>query len=151
MELLMVLVIIALFSAMMSLRIDGLFSGGDLRLASRMIIGEVKRVRGQAAHTRSDKVLAFDIEEDCFYQETGEQNRSALKKYFFPHGVHLKDVNLIPDEKIHEGTARIHFFANGCVEKTFIHLVNEEESEYTLEIRPVTGRVVIHDKYIDQE
>ena len=149
-ELLIVLVIIVLFSSLISLRIEGVLSGGDLRLASRMIIGEVSRIRGEAANTRKDKVLAFDVDEACFYEDTGAANEEDLKKNPFPKGVHLKDVNLGPKGKVQEGKASIRFFANGCVEKALIHIVNEKGSEYTLEIRPITGRVVIHDRYIEQ-
>ncbi|MFC1884868.1 prepilin-type N-terminal cleavage/methylation domain-containing protein [Thermodesulfobacteriota bacterium] len=150
MELLVVLLIVALFSALVSVRIEGVLSGGDLRLASRMIIGEVARLRGHAAHTRSEKALVFDVDENCYYQTTSGENETPLKKISFPKGVQLKDVTLVTRGTFQDGKAKIKFFANGCVERSLIHLINENDSEYTLEIRPITGRVIIHDRYIEQ-
>ena len=53
--------------------------------------------------------------------------------------------------KIQEGEARIRFFANGTVERALIHLRNEKNDAYTLEINPLTGFVKIYDGYIEKK
>ena len=162
-ELLVVLVIMGLFSAIVSLRIEGGIVGGDLRLASRMIIGEIKNLRGKAAYTHKNQTLEFNIEKNIFYPvepETAEEGLSGLvfedKEYplnsrRLPEGVQLEDVVILTKGKIQEGEAIIRFFPNGCVDRSLIHLRNEKGEVYTLEINPITGQVRIYDRYIDQE
>ena len=58
---------------------------------------------------------------------------------------------VFPHGKIQEGEAFITFFANGCVDRSLIHLRNEKDEVYTLEINPLTGHVKIHDRYIEQK
>ena len=163
-ELSVVLFIIALFSALLTIRVEGVFTGGDLRLASRIIIGEITRLRGLAAYTHKEQALGFNIDENHFYTfpPVAEENedrserfsgeKEAQKKIIgLPDGVRLEDVVILRMGKIQEGEARIMFYANGSVDRSLIHLRNEKDHVYTLEISPPTGHVMIHDKYIDQK
>ena len=163
-ELSVVLFIVALFSALLTIRVEGVFTGGDLRLASRIIIGEITLLRGIAAYTHKEQELGFNIDENHFYtfhpvaeeDENGSEwssgEKEAQKKIIgLPDGVRLEDVVILPMGKFQEGEARIRFYANGSVDRSLIHLRNEKDKAYTLEISPSTGRVVIHDKYIDQK
>ena len=53
--------------------------------------------------------------------------------------------------KIQEGEARLLFFPDGSIERSLIHLRNEKNEVYTLEINPLTGAVKIYDRYIEQK
>jgi prepilin-type N-terminal cleavage/methylation domain-containing protein len=165
-ELLMVLLIVGFFTTLLTLRIEGVLAGGDLRLASRVIIGEINRLRGKAAHTRQDLELSLDLDEERFYpveplrdveKESGERISSAretgekLNAFRVPQGVELEDVVVFSRGKIQEGEARIRFYANGCVQKSLLHLKNTRNERYTLEINPLTGRVTIYDRYVEQK
>ncbi|MBN1106590.1 MAG: prepilin-type N-terminal cleavage/methylation domain-containing protein [Deltaproteobacteria bacterium] len=162
-ELLLVLLILGLFSTLLTLRLEGLFTGGDLRRASREIIGEIARLRGRAAHSRVEQVLRFNLDENCFYpveKEIGEDDSTGWTafpvgfegsaKREMPEGVELVDVVLLSGGKVQEGEVDIRFFANGCVESAFIHLRNRAQAVHTLEINPITGQVRIHDCYVDR-
>ncbi len=151
MELLAVVFILALFSGLISVRLGGVLSGGDLRLATRMIIGEVSRLRGVAANTHREQVLGLDIDKNRFYSLEPLADGKTLEKRDLPAGVSLADVVTLSRGKIQGGEARIRFFPNGCVERSLIHLRNENDEVYTLEINPLTGQIKIHDKYIDQK
>ena len=162
-ELLLVLVIVGLFSTIVSLRIEDGIVGGDLRLASRMIMGEIKNLRGKAAYTHKNQTLGFNIEKNIFYpveREKAEDNLSGhvsvnekypLNSKRLPEGVQLEDVVILSKGKVQEGEAIIRFFPNGCVDRSLIHLKNEKGKVYTLELNPITGLVRIYDRYIDQE
>ena len=150
-ELLAVVFIIALFSGLLSVRLGSFLSGGDLRLATRMIIGEVSRLRGVAAHTHREQVLDLDIDKNRFYSFDPLVSGKTTEKRDLPAGITLADVVILSKGKIQGGEARIRFFPNGCVDRSLIHLRNENDKAYTLEINPLTGQIKIHDAYVDQK
>ncbi len=160
-ELMVVLLLTGIFLSVISLRIENVFSGGDLRLASRIIIGRINQARAQAVYTRSEQVIGLNVDRNSFYaikpEDTGKQSpywtASDLEEGEtpLPQGVRLEDVTVLTRGKIQEGEARIRFFANGCIERSLIHLRNEADQSYTLEINPLTGSVKLHDRYIEQK
>jgi prepilin-type N-terminal cleavage/methylation domain-containing protein len=150
-ELIAVMFILAMMSGLLTMRMGGGLFGGDLRLATRMIVGEVYRLRGIAAYTHRGQVLGLDVDSNRFYSLEPLADGKTLKKQALPVGVTLEDVVIFPKGKIQEGEARIRFFPNGCVDRSLIHLRNEHHEAYTLEINPVTGQITIHDTYLEQK
>lgn len=162
-EFLVIILIIGLFSTLVSIRIEGSLSGGDLRLATRLIMGEINKLRGKAAATHKKQILGLHLDENYLYtfypvkEEKElqdlfeEENGKYLERKNLPDGVSLEDVVILSKGKIQEGEARIRFFSNGCIERSVIHLKNERGEVYTLKINPITGQLTIYDKYIDQE
>ena len=163
-ELLVVILIIGMFAAFAAVRMDAVVSGGDLRLASRLIIAEIRSLRGKAAHTHQAQQLAFDIEKQLFYPvlagreeaetalgETEKKNKTFDSMKKLPEGVFIEDVAILSKGKIQEGEARLLFFPDGSIERSLIHLRNEKNEVYTLEINPLTGAVKIYDRYIEHK
>jgi hypothetical protein len=159
-----VLLIVALFSALYSVRIEGVLSGGDLRLASRVIMGEISEMRGKAAYTHRNHFLVFDLDENTLTPlSTGDFSRSSSggqveaeeeslsARVRLPKGVDLEDMVIYQKGKVQQGNVNYTFFANGTVERALIHLRNQKDEAYTLEINPLTGQVTVHDSYIDQQ
>jgi hypothetical protein len=164
-EFAVVLFILSLFFVLVTVPIEGVLSGGDLGQATRMLMSEVSRMRGEAAYERKIQTLVLDLEKNTFYPlepETlvefrkAEGNPSEEEKEVvheikdLPPGVFFADVMLDTLGKVQEGKAEIRFFANGCVEHALIHLKNAAEKFYTLEINPVTGLIRTHEGYIEQ-
>ena len=158
-----VVFILGTMTGLLSIRIEGALSGGDLRLASRMIIGEINGLRGRAVASHREQALRLNVDENTLYSEEtapsedsstvfegGEGAPSAQKGRQLPEGVDLEDVFLFFEGKIQEGEALIRFYANGCVDRSLIHLRNEHNDVYTLEVNPLTGRVELHDTYVEQ-
>lgn len=165
-ELLVVLVILGMFGALVSVRIQDVFSRGDLRLASRIVMGEVKRFRGRAAYTHEAQVMVMEIGRNVLYAEEKEPSKgpstsatldldtgdeSVRQETLLPDGVVFEDVVTAEEGKMQDEAARVRFFADGTVEKALIHLRNHEDEFYTLEINPLTGYVTAYDRYVDQE
>ena len=152
-ELLVVMLIVGLFSALISIRIEGSLSGGDLRLATRVIMGEINKLRGKAACTHKEHVLGLNVDENYLYsiQSIPQEGELSEKIKKLPSGVNLEDVVIFSEGKIQEGEAKIRFFANGCIDRSLIHLTNEKDEKYTLQINPITGQITVYDKYIDQK
>ena len=165
-EIAVVLFIISLFFVLVTVPIEGILSGGDLGQATRMLMSEVSKLRGEAAYTRKIQTLVLNIEQNTFYAlepETPVEFRKTEESLFeeekevlpatkaLPSGVSFADVVVDTLGKVQEGKAEIRFFANGCVEHTLIHLKNEGGKFYTLEINPVTGLIRTHEGYIEQK
>ena len=165
-EIAVVLFIISLFFVLVTVPIEGILSGGDLGQATRMLMSEVSKLRGEAAYTRKIQTLVLNIEQNTFYAlepETPVEFRKTEESLFeeekevvprkkeLPSGVFFADVVVDTLGKVQEGKAEIRFFANGCVEHTLIHLKNEGGKFYTLEINPVTGLIRTHEGYIEQK
>lgn len=165
-ELLVVLVILGLFGSLVSLRIQDVFTQGDLRLASRVVMGEVQRFRGKAAYTSEMQVMQMELGRNVLYPkepaDAGSASRSSEPDLglgdeadrvvtVLPEGVFFEDVITRVEGKVQEGVAGVRFFADGTVQEAYIHLRNEKEAFYTLEINPLTGYVTIHDGYVEQE
>ena len=162
-EIMIVLFLLGLIAGILSLRIEGTLSGGDLRLASRMIIGEINSLRGKAVATRQEQTLTLNVDdntlvpvekassEDTAPEWGREEKTSSLQEgKRLPKGVDLEDVYLFSEGKVQEGEAMVRFFANGCVDRALIHLRNEENDVYTLEVNPLTGHVRLYDSYVEQ-
>jgi prepilin-type N-terminal cleavage/methylation domain-containing protein len=165
-EFAVVLFIISLFLVLVTVPIEGVLSGGDLGQATRMLMSEVSKLRGEAAYTRKIQTLVLDMEQNTFYAlepETLVEFRKTEESLFaeeeevvprrkdLPSGVYFADVVLDTLGKVQEGKAEVRFFANGCVEHALIHLKNEGGKFYTLEINSVTGLIRTHEGYIDQK
>jgi prepilin-type N-terminal cleavage/methylation domain-containing protein len=161
-ELVIVLFIVSLFLSLVSVPIQGVLAGGDLGRASRMIMSEVSRLRGEAAYAGKPQVLALNMADHSFYPLETEQEKSpegilsetekrSTKKQMLPQGVYFEDVVVLSRGKDQEGEAFIRFYANGCVDHSLIHLKNSADQSYTLEIHPVTGYVRIHEGYIEKK
>ncbi|MBN1104483.1 MAG: prepilin-type N-terminal cleavage/methylation domain-containing protein [Deltaproteobacteria bacterium] len=162
-ELSITLLIVGLFVGLASPRIEGVFTGGDLALGARLLISEVSALRGKAASTRRDQILRLDLDRNWIYPmepsdetQPGREPHPDEKDGFsqrrtLPTGVFLKDLVTESRGRVQEGEAEIRFHANGRVERALIHLGNEAGRFRTLEVRPLTGLVRIHDGYVDQK
>jgi prepilin-type N-terminal cleavage/methylation domain-containing protein len=163
-EFLVVIFIIGLFSTLISIRIEGALSGGDLRLATRQIMGAINELRGKAAATHKEQFLGLNVDENYLYTYQPLPEKEDLSGRFYedhgnyvkaikrlPDGVKLEDVVIFSKGKTQEGEAAIRFFSNGCIDRSIIHLRNDRNEVYTLKINPITGQITIYDKYIDQE
>ena len=161
-ELVIVVFIVTLFLGLVSVPIEGVLAGGDLGRATRMIMSEVSRLRGEAAYTRKPQALILNITENSFYpyeprEETKvedlltETEGVSSRKQVLPAGVFIEDVVVLSKGKDQEGEAFIRFFSNGCVEHSLIHLRNSANESYTLEIQPVTGFVRTHEGYLEKK
>ena len=160
-ELVIVLFMISLFLSLVTVPIQGVFAGGDLGRATRMIMSEVSRLRGEAAYTREPQILVINMTEHAFYPMEPEQEktlddilsgaeRKSSRKQVLPQGVYFEDVVILSRGKEQEGEAFIRFYANGSVDHSLIHLKNNADNAYTLEIHPVTGHLRIHEGYVEK-
>lgn len=155
----MVILIFSLFFSTVYLGLEGPWSGGDLKLAGRMIVNEVARARGEAAVAREERFLRFDLEEDRMYlvapKRLPKEGVPAQDEFHYPSrplppGVILEDLVIGAKEKVQFGEVDVRFFANGSVDRVLVHIRNEENDALTLALNPLTGQVDIREGYVDE-
>ncbi len=74
------------------------------------------------------------------------------KPISLPRGVEFEDVQTEQSkEPITEGKAYTHFFPQGIIEQTTIHLKDSSNHHITLVIHPLIGRTKVIDRYVKQE
>ncbi len=160
-ELVVVLLIIGLFSSLISIHINRAFSDGDLGLASRIIIAEIKDIRAKAAVSHKPYILAIGVGQNRSYVIPPKKDKASFSvdveidekelsdKIKLPRNVVFQDV-IVSGKKIQQGEALIRFYPDGCVDRAIIHLRNQDAETYTLKILPLTGEVRIHEGYIEE-
>ncbi|MEW6664420.1 MAG: prepilin-type N-terminal cleavage/methylation domain-containing protein [Thermodesulfobacteriota bacterium] len=158
-ELVVVLLIFSLFFSTVYLGLENTLSGGDLKLAGRMIVNEVARARGDAAAAREERLLRFDLEKDRIYlvapkrpAKEGVQAQEELQypPRPLPRGVMLEDLVIGAKEKVQSGEVDLRFFSNGSMDRALVHIRNEENQVLTLALNPLTGQVSLREGYVDE-
>jgi len=159
MELLLVMFMITLFFSVLFLRLESPLSGGDLRLAGRMVVNEISRARAEAATNHADRFLRFNLEKNWICLMEGKSaSREGIQEWDdpllrvreLPRGVFLEDLVLKARLKVQEGEADIRFSANGASDRALIHIRNEENEVLTLTLHPLTGEVEVQEGYVDE-
>ena len=164
MELLITALILGLFWASVGIRLVGVLSDGDLGLAARRLSGEIRELRGRAAHGHKEQLLVVHLTRNRYWpSETREETEESAFEWLnhaddsipenaatLPRGVFFDRASVLGKDTRREGLVEIRFFANGCVERSLVTLRNEEGLSLTLEIHPLTGRVELHEGTFEQ-
>lgn len=82
---------------------------------------------------------------------TPEDEQYLVRPHSLPTGVKFKDV-FVMHEKDRQGQGKVYayFFPNGWAERMVINLTDEEEeSFYSLEVNPLTGKSKIRSEYFE--
>lgn len=163
-ELIVVLVIISLMSALVVPKLAGPMSNLDLKTASKKISASLRYARSRAASEKTTYEALFDFEKnrlvitnpspakaDIPINNPGnstpiqppdpEQDRpDGLKTYNLPDGVKLaKGVSRETD--VHSGFFRIFFFPSGGSSGGEITVANERGRQYKINVDFITGTV----------
>lgn len=74
------------------------------------------------------------------------------KKISLPTGVSFEDVKTQQSEEpITEGLAYTHFFPQGLIEQTIIHLKDQSKHQVSLIISPIVGKTDMYERYITEK
>jgi len=158
-ELLVVLVIIGLMSAMAVPKLTGSLSNMDLKSASKKISASLRYARSQAASEKTTYTTLFDLDNNRMSitsdreasEETGEGHSGGdeervgrAKEYDLPDGVILEKAILGEDE-IDSGLFRIVFFPAGSSSGGEVILSNDRGNRYRISVDFITGSVLLGD------
>jgi prepilin-type N-terminal cleavage/methylation domain-containing protein len=121
--------------------------------SGRRIAGEINRLYHETVFTGRSSRLSFVLDRGEYWSdrevpEGGTEDRGVVPEKLLP-GVSFQDV-AVAGRKVVEGSAHIDFSPCGLVEPSVIHLVNSDGDELSIMINAFTGKVEIHDGYVEE-
>lgn len=151
----MVILVLGVVTATVMPRFAGTLERQRLRSTINVVQGTVRYLYAYAALTKRIYRLTFDLDRQtmavCYLE--GEACRletsRELRPYVLPTNVRILDVVSPQGTKTREGEASTHFFPEGLVEPSVIHLATDGNQKMTLMIEPLAGRVKVFDEYVE--
>lgn len=154
-ELVVALSIIGLVLLLSFPRVQHLF-GDDLRNASRHLIGTIRYLYNEASASKKIYRLNYDLAEKKYWitvlDEEGKfvsADDAMAKRTFLPRKIQFQDIYTLHNGKVTEGEVFTQFYPEGRVDRTVIHLKETDKNLMTLIVNPLTGKVAVHDSYIE--
>ena len=121
---------------------------------------DLERARADEAKAKEDEARKKELEDRFGKSDSGESAKPVpqfvpVKLVFvepqqLPRSVRFLGVRTPQFRQIvKSGMAYTHFFPNGWAERTLVYLEDSSGAKMTLEVEPLTGRVVLHDGQLD--
>ena len=129
----------------------------QLDSAARRIVGTVRELRQLAAREHASYLLHFELQENRIWYELdgsvdtfaeGEQEEKGLQ---LPEGVRLTGV--LPASQENGGGSRVTLWISqkGYMDRTFVHLSDDDGRKRTLLFSPFAGSARIVDEFVEAE
>ena len=155
-ELAVVLLILGVVAALAFPTLHSL-SSSDLKFSARHLVRTVYYLADRAAARKTVYRLNYDLEQQTYWatvrSATGEfvpLDSVVLVRTHLPKTVQFKDVATLHHGKVTLGKAYTDFYSVGRLDKTVIHLQDQDEKTLTLVFNPVTGRVKVLEGYVER-
>ncbi len=153
-ELLLVVLLVGMMVLWVTPRLSS-FGARDLKWTARRMSGLIRHLAAETSATKRPHRLYYDLSEKRYrvevLEESGEYVESGdtlARGDALPEGIVFEDVTTAGMGKVTEGEVYTQFHPFG-VEKTWIHL-RSDDKRWSLEVHPLTGRVTVHDRYVDK-
>ncbi|MFZ2630288.1 MAG: GspH/FimT family pseudopilin [Desulfosalsimonadaceae bacterium] len=149
-ELLVVLVLISLVTALVAPRLAAPLGNLQLKTAVKKIAGSLRYARSLAASEKINRLCVFDFDNQtvAIYSESEPGDDSGTKAagqgstYVLPEGVQLKQA-YAGDTAVDNGVFQVNFFANGSSSGGDIVIEGENGRAMLIHIDFITGMVEI--------
>jgi general secretion pathway protein H len=153
MELVIVLVLIGLSSALAAPSLSRIAKTVELRAAAQTISGILRYYRSEAVHKGKVQQILFDadhrevrVQAVATDSEKGgketEERKGPAKKYALPEGIQLKEIK-IPSPQYPSDVPTIEFYPNGGSNGGSVILEESENKGYQIKVNFLTGMVEI--------
>jgi prepilin-type N-terminal cleavage/methylation domain-containing protein len=159
-ELIVVIIIISVSIAYVVPKIEAT-TRINLDETARRLAGAIIFARNEAIFKKKNLRIKYEIEENKYsikeivrtsigymQEDYGEEELTTVE---LEEGVSFMDIDTQYSGKTGFGSTYTHFFTSGMVEKTVIHLENEDDVVKTLLVNVLTGEVDIKDDYYEEE
>jgi general secretion pathway protein H len=155
-ELMVVMVLISLMTAFAMPGLRSTLFSDQLKSATRKILGLVSEASQEAFRRQIGYSLYFDLEQNSVFSDQGRgvdagDTEQADRQQELPDSVRVVDVVSAHGEKQSEGKAVIRFSRRGYVDKTLIHLRDDDGRDMTIMLSPFLGVTRVFDSYINLE
>jgi prepilin-type N-terminal cleavage/methylation domain-containing protein len=155
-ELLVVFVLATLLISIAFPRFRDSLITDPLTASVRRLSVVLKEVRSEAFHAQEVCRLHLDLENNRYWIESGamtEEELSRARKHalWLPDGVRIQDVWIKGAGKKWDSETVIVFNSKGYSQPALIHVWYPDGREYTLELSPFLGSVMIHEGRVEIE
>ncbi len=166
-ELIVVLVIVGLVSAMAAPRLVGSLTKAHMRTSVQKIASALRYARSQAVSEKKTYFAVFDVEKNgCFIEpektekkddpyaeaeakaaltEKASEKESDRKAYLLPETVKIEK-GVIGEEEVESESFRLEFYPAGNSSGGEVVLVDEKENRFRIVVDPVTGIVKLSEE-----
>ncbi len=152
-EIVVVMLILIVTLGLVLPQTSSLFIRSDLKSSSRRLAGAVSYARSQAMLEGRFWELTMDLDTGDFWAspagETEDKDQEPDSKRSLDGEVRFLDVHKMQEEQTSEGRVVLRFQPKGMVEPAVIHLSGSGNEAKTLLVKTFSGRVVIHDGYLE--
>lgn len=151
-ELMVVLFVIALFSALVIPRLPDIGSGGGER-GARRIAGITRALYNEAALSGREHRLYFDLDQQTLRPRTLSASREVVavkgqaEESRLPSGVKFLDVAIAGQEKGVSGEKMMAISPSGWLPQTVIHLEGPDRQILTIRLLSYTGSAEVYEGY----
>ncbi|HUN54037.1 MAG TPA: prepilin-type N-terminal cleavage/methylation domain-containing protein [Smithella sp.] len=152
-EILLVIVLIGVILVLAVPSTRDVFTGDNLKKASRQFIALERKLRVDAVRDQITYILCIDVSNSAYWVITSDmtpEKQDEIKKspQHLPSDVVIMDLVDENNQKTSVGEARLYFEKNNICSPAIIHL-GYEDDKMTIVINPFLGVTDIYDKYVD--
>jgi len=157
-ELSLTLFIIGLLVTMLLPRL-GDIGGARLESSARRLAAVVRYVNGEAAFSGQVYRIRYDLAEQTYTVQVLVPSRGATEfvadpapmshSVTLPSGIAFADVHVSQAGRMNTGQVFTHFYPQGYVDPTVVHLQDQQAQMMTVIIPPVTGEAKVYEGYVD--
>jgi len=150
-ELIVVMAIASLVVTLSLPRFQNFFFADQLKDTTRKILGIVTEFSQEAVRAGADRVLIFDLTENIILaKSSGNVEQLETKTWLkIPEEVRIMDISSVHGGKQFQGQIKLHFSKKGYIDKTYIHLGDEDGRVMTVMLSPFLGVIKIADSYLE--
>lgn len=151
-ELMVVVFLIALFSALVIPRLPDIDARGPER-GARRIAGITKFLYNEAALSGKEHRLQFDLDNNSLRprtMSTGQEMvavKGLAEESRLPSGVKFLDVAVAGQEKVSSGATNMAISPTGWLPQTIIHLQSPDRRILTIRLLSYTGSAEVYEGY----
>ena len=155
-ELIVVLVLVGMMLTLAAPRLRHALLTDHLKSTARKLVGIINNLRNETVREQKAYTLHFDLNSNRFWTDDPSMTEEELtlareEGTTLPSDVRIRDVWIKGEGKIVEGEAGITFTRKGYTQSSAIHLRSDDGREFTLELRPFSGKVKILESYVEFE
>jgi len=154
-ELLVVLVLISLMTALVAPRLVGTLSGASARASVKRIAAALRYARNQAASTKAVYAAAFHRETarvavgrlpENWTTQGGELRMFDPRVFSLPDGIRIESVLPESGEEDDSDPARILFYPSGASSGGRVIIADDKDRRSGLAVDPIMGTVQLEDR-----
>ncbi len=157
-ELSLVLFIIGLL-VMVLLPRFGDIGSARLESSARRLAALVRYVNGEAAFNGHTYRIRYDLREQTYAVQVLVPSRGATEfvadpspmsqPVRLPSGITFADIRVSQAGRMNAGQVFTHFYPQGYVDPTVVHLRDQQARMMTVMIPPITGEARVYEGYVD--